>query len=271
MVLLLHSLALLTYLLAGGIVAVTFARDRGTAPRGSVALLAAAVIAHGLALAAFTIGFDELPLVGLAPSLSTLTFLIGAFLLATAAADEARPVALVLIPLIALLLGAALALGIAPAGEPLAFRGIWFSFHVVLAFIGYAGFALAFAAGLCYLLQFRELKSRHFGRVFRFFPSLPTLDRLGRLAVLIGFPALSLAIVLGWAWTVRFRSTFAMTDPKIGWAVLTWLLLGAVLAARAGGAGRERLGALLSVVGFGIVVLTYVVIRVGLPGGRVFL
>jgi HemX protein len=271
MVLLLHTLALLSYLLAGGVVAVTFATDRVTVPRASAALLAGGVGIHALALAAFVVRFAELPLVGLAPSFSTLAFLIGGFLLVATVAGEGRPVGLVLIPLIGVLLGAALVLGIAPAGEPLAFRGVWFAFHVVLAFIGYAGFAVAFAAGLCYLLQFRQLKGRHFGRVFRFFPALPTLDRLGRWGVLIGFPALTAALLLGWAWTARFRQTLAFTDPKIGWAVFTWLLLGSVLLARRGGAAGERRGAALSVVGFGLVVIAYLVLRLGLAGGRVFL
>jgi hypothetical protein len=53
--------------------------------------------------------------------------------------------------------------------------------------------------------------------------------------------------------------------------VFTWLLLGSVLLARRGGAAGERRGAALSVVGFGLVVIAYLVLRLGLAGGRVFL
>jgi ABC-type transport system involved in cytochrome c biogenesis permease subunit len=107
--------------------------------------------------------------------------------------------------------------------------------------------------------------------VFRFFPALPTLDRLGRWGVVIGFAALTLAILLGWAWTARFRNTLEMQDPKVAWAVLTWLLLGAALVARRSGAGRERRGALLAVIGFGVVLATYLVLRLGLVAGGAFL
>jgi HemX protein len=270
MVLLLHTLALGSYLAAGGIVFASFAADRAQIPRSGAALLAVGVLLHAAALFAFSVTFDELPLIGLAPSLTTLAFLIAAFLLIATPTGEARPVALVVVPLVALLLAISLLLGLRPAGEPLAFRGVWFAFHVVLAFIGYAGFAIAAGAGFCYLLQFRQLKSKRFGRAFRFFPALPTLDGLARRGVAIGFPALTLAIALGWAWAASFREALAI-DGKVAWAVLTWALLGAVLLVRRGDASAGRRGALLSVVGFAIVVAAYLLIRVGSGAGRVFL
>jgi HemX protein len=271
MVLLLHSLALLSYLLAGVFVAASFAHERTLVPRLSETLLAVGVLVHATALFAFSTAFDELPLVGLAPSFSTLAFLVAVFLLFVTLRGEARPVRLVLMPFIALLLAIALVLGVAPAGEPLAFRGVWFSFHVVLAFIGYAGFAISAGAGVCYLLQFRELKGRHFGRVFRFFPDLPTLDRLGRSGVFVAFPALTLAIGLGWAWAVRFDHDLSAQEPKVAWAMLTWALLAAALLARRGHTEAAKRGAMLSAIGFGVVVATYVVLRLGLGSGRVFL
>ena len=80
-----------------------------------------------------------------------------------------------------LMLGVGMAVGVAPAGEAQAFQSIWLVLHVIFALVGYVGLTVAFAAGLMYLMQFRELKSKHFGAIFRFFPPLETLDRLGRL------------------------------------------------------------------------------------------
>jgi HemX protein len=271
MVLLLHTIALLSYLLAGGVVAASFAGGRVAIPRAGGGLLAAAVVVHFGALAAFALHFRELPLVGLAPSLSTLAFLTAIVFSGFSAARDARPLSLVVVPFIVLLLGVALVVGIAPSGEPLAFRGIWFSVHVVLAFLGYAGFAIAFAAGLLYLLQFRELKSKHFGRIFNFFPPLSTLDQLGRTAAAIGFISLGAALVIGWAWTVRFRDTFALNDPKVLWGVLTWLLLGVVLWCHGRRPGGDRLGARAGVAAFAIVVAVYLAFRFLMVGGQVFL
>ena len=272
MVLTLHGLALGLYLIAAAGLAAALAGGRVAVPRWCMAIVTAAVLCHGAALAAFAAEFGELPLVGISPSLSSLGFVIAVLATGAGALDEGRPLGLVLVPLVALLLAVALGLGMEPAGEELSFRGPWFALHVVLAFISYAGLAVAFAAGLLYLLQFRVLKEKRFGRMFRYFPSLGTLDRVGRRALAVGFPALSLAIALGWAWTVRFQRTLAVRDPEVIWGLLTWLVfLAALLARRSGGAERDRRGALASVIGFVVVVLMYVVLRLSMAEGRVFL
>ncbi|HEX7119938.1 MAG TPA: cytochrome c biogenesis protein CcsA [Longimicrobiales bacterium] len=271
MVAIFHGLALILYAVAAGVLVRTLAGGRPRVPRGGAGALAAAVVVHGGALAAYALDFGELPLVGLAPSLSAFAFLIGLFLLAMAVFREARTLGVVLLPFVAVMLTAALGMGIRPAGEPLAFRGPWLYLHVVLAFIGYAGLAVASAAGLVYLFQFHELKVKRFGRAFRFFPSLDTLDVVGRRAVALGFPALTLALALGWAWTVRFQNSLAIGNPEVIWGVLTWLTFLAVMGARVGGAARGRRGALASVVGFAVVVLAYVVLRLTTAEGPSFL
>src|SRR5690606_4571167 len=129
------------------------AGGRMAPPRTGAALIGGAMAVHAAALIAYTASYSEPPLVGLAPSLSTLAFLITAFLFVTSL-SETRPVGIVLVPLAAILLAIALLIGISPSGEPLAFSGVWFSFHVLLAFLGYASLAVAFAAGLLYLMQF---------------------------------------------------------------------------------------------------------------------
>ena len=54
--------------------------------------------------------------------------------------------------------------GYQPAGPDRVFGRFdaWFYLHVLLAFGGYAGLALASGAGLLYLLQLRELKDKRF-------------------------------------------------------------------------------------------------------------
>jgi HemX protein len=272
MVTLLFLSALLLYLAASGTLVRSFAGGGGAPPTTGTGLTAGAVLLHGSGLAVFTAQYAELPLVGLAPSLASLAFLIALFVFATTITRELRPVGLILVPLTALLLAIATLLGVAPDGQPLAFRGMWFSIHVVLAFIGYAGLTTAFAAGLLYLLQFRELKGKRLGRVFRFFPALPTLDRLGRWGLSIGFPALSLALIIAWAWTVRFDYAVTKSHPQVIWGVLTWLTFAVVLLTRGrGGTYSERRFARGSVIGFVFVVVAYVVLRLSMAGSGVFL
>jgi HemX protein len=267
----LHVVALLFYAGVGGLYGTSLASGRSEVPRPGVALIGAAVIAHAAALILFTATYRELPLVGLGASLSSFAFLVGTCLLAAAFVTESRPLGLVLAPIIALLLLAVLALGIAPTGEELEFRGVWFSLHVVLAFIAYAAMAVAFAASLLYLVQFRELKDKRFGRIFRFVPSLETLDRLAHRGLVIGFPALTIALALGWAWTIRFRHSMTMNDPKVIWAMFTWLAFTVALIARRGRVDVERRAARVTVTAFAAIVVVFVVLRISLARRGVFL
>lgn len=272
MVTALHVVALSLYLaVAGGMAHSLLGGGRGVSPLAGRAAVAA-VVMHGAALVGYVLSFGELPLVGLAPSLSVLAFLIGLFLLAAAWPGEARTLGVVLSPFVALLLGVALVRGISPTGALAAYRGVWLYFHTTLAFLGFVGLVLAFAAGLIYLLQFRELKGKRLGRVFRFFPSLEVLDRVTWYSLLLGFSALTLGLVVGWAWAARFEEPWAVREPKVIWGVMTWLIFVCALAVRLTGVGRRRRGAVVAVVGFVVAVVMYVVLRVTeVAAGGVFL
>lgn len=267
----LHALALALYALAATLLGVSLARgDRRLPPLGTL-LLGAGLAAHAAALASFLSRWGELPLVGLGPSLSTLAFLIAIGSIIAATVARVGPLGLVLVPVVAVLLGTALLIGIRPVGEPMTFRGVWFVVHVLFAFVGYAGLTMAFAAGLMYLLQFRELKSKRFGAIFHFFPPLETLDRIGRRALMVGFPALTLALLVAGAWAVRFPGTVAPGNPHVLWGVLSWVVFVAALLARLGGGRKGHRGALASVLGFVVVVVTFLLLRAYLPQGGAFL
>lgn len=227
--------------------------------------------AHIASLVVYTSTWGQLPLVGLAPSLSTLALVLGGGLLATLALGEASRIGIVLLPLIVVLQGTAILLGIEPAPAALDFRGAWLALHVSLAFVGFAGLAVAGSAGILWWVQFHELKTKRPGRLFHFLPPLGTLDRLIRIALGAGFAALTLAIAVGWAWTAHFLDSFRVGDPKVIWAIGTWAVLAAALLLRSRGPGRERRGAVASAAGFALVVLSYVVLRVWVVGGGLFL
>jgi hypothetical protein len=165
--------------------------------------------------------------------------------------------------------GDALTLGLAPGGEPIQFRGVWFAAHVVLAFAAYSGLALAFAAGLLYLLQFgrsgQELRAG-----LPLLPPLETLDRLRQGALWIGLPALTFALLLGWAWTVRFRNSLATQNPP-GHLGRRYLVRVHSSAGRAPGEGGAERRAAFVVGGFAVVVVTYMLLRILMADGRAFL
>jgi len=267
-----HYVALLLYISA----LTLWVRSLLEGGRGKLAMVAfgvaaAGVTAHTAALVHFTVVYDELPLVGLAPSLSTLALVIGVGLLATIGLGEVRRIGIVLIPLVIVMEGVAVVLGVRPAEGALDFQGAWFALHVTLAFAGYGGMTVAFSASVLYLVQFNTLKAKRLGPAFRFLPPLATLDRLGRIGLVAGLITLTLGLALGWAWTVRFRRSLEPTDPTVIWGVLTWLVFVGVLMARGRGSQNERKGALATVAGFALVVVSYVVLRIAASTSGFFL
>ena len=245
-------------------------------PRGQTVLVASgltavAVMLHGMALVDFWLSFGELPLDGLGAALSSLGFVGGLALVAMLPLREVARIALGLLPFVLLLQGSALALGIEPSPLDLDFQGAGFILHVALAFFGLQGLAIASAAGLLYVIQHHELKMKRLGRVFRFIPPLATLENVGRIGLTAGFVALSLALVLGWAWTVQNLGSLEMNDPKVIWAVLSWLVFLGIFGARRGKGRTEYRSALAAVIGFGIVIGTYLALRITAGGTGLFL
>ena len=57
-------------------------------------------------------------------------------------------------------------------------RSFWLILHVVTVFCGNGIFAIAFLAGIMYLIQERPIKSKRSGALSHRLPSLETLDGL---------------------------------------------------------------------------------------------
>ena len=96
-------------------------------------------------------------------------------------------------------------IGFTPGVEPPGARGAWLFAHIALSFVGIAAFATAAAAGCMYLVERRELKSRRFGAIYRFFPPLATLDRVNHVAAIAGWLGLTLGVVLAVTYSVAYR------------------------------------------------------------------
>ena len=77
---------------------------------------------------------------------------------------------------------------IAPVGDPV-LKGLFLPIHTTLAFFGYAALFVAFAGGLLYLIQERELRSRAPRTFYYLIPSLERCDTLSARAVEAGLRA----------------------------------------------------------------------------------
>ena len=122
--------------------------------------------------------------------------------------------------------------------------------HVGMAVISYGIFATAFAAGVGYLVQGT-------GDRFAWLPSHRTLDEVAYRSVIIAFPIFATMIILGSWWASIAWSRYWGWDPKETAALVTWLVYAVYLHARNQRRWAGRPAALLLVVGFGMVLVTY--------------
>jgi ABC-type uncharacterized transport system permease subunit len=158
-------------------------------------------------------------------------------------------------------------LAVASAGVPVttterlsfAVRPVWLGLHIGLALLGYAALTLMFCAGVMYLIQERQLKSKRPGAWYRYLPSLTLLDELSARALLIGFPFLTQGIVTGSMWAKYTYGSYLQWNLTSLPLLLAWLMYALLLG------GREVLGwqgtkaAKATVGGFVLVLASYIV------------
>ncbi len=123
------------------------------------------------------------------------------------------------------------------------------SVHVATAVIAYGSFAVGFAAALLYVVQA--------GGPRWFLPKRELLDNLSYRAMLIGFPFLTLTIILGAVWADIAWGKYWSWDPKESASLVTWIVCGAYLHARAARGWRGQRAALLLMVVFAASLFTY--------------
>ena len=123
------------------------------------------------------------------------------------------------------------------------------SVHVAVAIVAYGTFSVAFAAAILYLVQGEN------GR--RGLPSRELLDEISYKAVVVGFPFLTLTIVLGAVWAEVAWGTYWSWDPKETASLVTWLIYGSYLHARVVRGWRGERAAWLLLLGFAATLFTY--------------
>jgi len=146
----------------------------------------------------------------------------------------------------------------------------WLFIHTAFAFVGYAAFAVAFGVGIMYLVQEHYVKSKHLGGLFKRLPSLQILDEMNYRLITIGFPFLTLAIITGAAWAESSLGRFWRWDPKEVWSLIVWFIYAGVLHVRLTRGWRGRKAAILSIIGFCIVLFTFFGVNLLLKGYHTF-
>lgn len=119
-------------------------------------------------------------------------------------------------------------------------KTFWFEFHVVLAFMSYALFGIAAVLGGIYLKNKEGL-----------------VEGLGYRAVLLGYCLFTLSMIFGGIWAYLAWGTYWIWTPKELWTSILWVFYSFYLHARLRQWWTGRPMAFLGIIGFAVVMFTY--------------
>jgi ABC-type transport system involved in cytochrome c biogenesis permease subunit len=117
--------------------------------------------------------------------------------------------------------------------------------HVASAVISYGAFTIGFGTSILYLIKNNSEEDAD------------ALDQISYRSVMIGFPFMTLVIVLGALWADIAWGRYWSWDPKETASLVTWLLYASYLHARVLRGWRGRRAAILLIIGFCAVLATF--------------
>ncbi|OGO06576.1 MAG: c-type cytochrome biogenesis protein CcsB [Chloroflexi bacterium RBG_13_57_8] len=128
-------------------------------------------------------------------------------------------------------------------------QSVLLSVHVASAVISYGALAVGFSTAVIYLLVR--------GRRVAWLPQPELLENISYRTVIVGFPFLTLTIILGAVWANIAWGRPWGWDPKETASLVTWLIFAAYLHARIIAGWRGARSALLLVIGFLAILFTF--------------
>lgn len=204
---------------------------------------------------------SPLPVVHLPQALAFFAWSIAFVYLIPLARIQREAFGLVLTPLLVLLTGSAAAVFPVESVSSASYRDGFFIAHIVSAFFAYACFTIAFAAGILYLIQQRELKSRRAGTFYHKLPALEPLEKLIFQPMGLGAVLLVAAVTVGFFWSHAEFGEYWLTDPKTVSTLFVVAVYSLILYLRYGLAVRGKRVIVSGLIAFGLLIFTFVGLR----------
>lgn len=145
-------------------------------------------------------------------------------------------------------------------------KGFWLVAHVITIFVGYAALTLACGVGVLYLIQERSIKTKTRGFFFKRLPSLDLLDSTGYACIVTGFTMLSVGLITGMVYAKSAWGSFWSWNSKEVWSAITWIFYAILLHERLTVGWRGRRAAIMAIVGFGVLLFTFLGVNFLLTG-----
>ncbi|RPF55457.1 cytochrome C assembly family protein [Aquisalibacillus elongatus] len=129
--------------------------------------------------------------------------------------------------------------------------------HIVLAFLSYTLFTISFAFSILYLLQFKMLKEKKWGRTIKRLGQLGQLEDLSFLLMILSAPLLFISLVLGVIWAYTAQELFYWIDPKTIGSFIVLIIYSVIIYRRATKRTVGKDLAILNSMAFSILFLNY--------------
>ncbi len=133
-------------------------------------------------------------------------------------------------------------------------KAYWLTMHRTLSFLAFGAFSLVFASGLMYLIQERQLKSKHFGGWYHRLPSLAILDDANRVGLVFGFPIITVGMLAAVVWSTQSYGALIKFDTSTVSLIIGWIVYAVLSYGRVALGWRGKKAAALGITGFCIVV-----------------
>ncbi|MFQ5817313.1 MAG: inner membrane protein YpjD [Terriglobia bacterium] len=133
----------------------------------------------------------------------------------------------------------------------------WLPLHVFFALAGYAALILSFLSGVMYLIQEWELKRKQPHTFFHRLPPLDTLERLGSGSLLVGFPLITIGLLVGTLGAASAWGQGWMLDPKVMLSFTLWVIYLLLIYSRVGVGWRGRKAAVSTIVGMAAILVSW--------------
>jgi ABC-type transport system involved in cytochrome c biogenesis permease subunit len=260
-----NTLPFVLYVVASGAYAVYFARRNEAAGRIATVTLVLGALTHAFVIGMQTMQVGHIPFVGTTGAISAFVCLLALAYLYTEMMTDERAMGVFIVPLMAIL-QIIPAVTNSVAARPAVLDSPWFAIHVAALLSAYASFALACVVGITYVLLFKELKAKHLGFFYARLPSLQVLDVMNSRAVAVGWLFLTVGLIVGAVWLMQIQpgsadprvQAMSLLDPKIFVVLVCWVVYSFALYARRSIGWSGRRAALLSAIGFTILLLNFI-------------
>jgi len=229
-------------------------------------LLFAGFLCHTAAVVSAYITSGHIPVHNLRGTLLVAGWIVSGVFLTFQFRYQFKILGIFAAPLATLLIFVASMLPSIPLQAKNIFNSFWLVLHIITIFIGDASFALACGVGIFYIVQDRAIKIKKQGFFFSRLPSLELIDNTGYGFIVVGFTMLTIGLVTGMIYAKLIWGKFWSWDPKEIWSGITWLLYAALLHGRISMGWRGRKAAIMSIVGFAVLLFTFLGVNLLLKG-----